>query len=460
MSESIDELKPQISPAPPGERALVGRTSTYGCLINVGVFIAAASIPAIATYWYGGIVILPAVFVMITILSIVMRDDQLSQKFLLRTAKRVFKMRPELFVDPDDPEALFVQVIPRANWSKTMAERASDIGFLLADPQRRVLIFEGDNERWVIPARSVVSIAIESYQETKRSPSVNIVVLALNTVKGPVEYPIAPRMRGKKYFRSSKRDTRVLELFNLVTRALETSVLEKHEPIEIAPAHEVRVPTAIATLTLVETPGELLTKTMIYTGNLIEFPLIIIFFAATPLAWWLGFTTPAGITCIVVWVLVIAYTQIFGSVLANALYAPHVRRVLANRAGAVVRPDNNDAVIIDVVPREHWGKIMLENAADSGLFLADPVSHRLLFEGDRERWIIEPTAVVSCILELKKADTPFTAILLTVNTPQGPREIPFVSRCRDGRVLPQPQRDDRTRALYEMIQAAIDLPDK
>lgn len=52
-------------------------------------------------------------------------------------------------MDPDDPDALFVQVIRIPTGRKWSAEPASDVGFLLADGVSRTLyLAEGDRERW------------------------------------------------------------------------------------------------------------------------------------------------------------------------------------------------------------------------------------------------------------------------------------------------------------------------
>src|SRR5262249_50755729 len=59
--------------------------------------------------------------------------------------------------------AFFVQHIPRKKWDVSIGENASDVGLLLLDYRRRVLLFEGDAERWVIPARSICSFKLEQF---------------------------------------------------------------------------------------------------------------------------------------------------------------------------------------------------------------------------------------------------------------------------------------------------------
>jgi len=64
-------------------------------------------------------------------------------------------------VDPDDPRAIFVEIVPRRNWGRVMADTASDVGILLIDSERGEIVYEGDNERFRIPARAIISCAVE-----------------------------------------------------------------------------------------------------------------------------------------------------------------------------------------------------------------------------------------------------------------------------------------------------------
>jgi hypothetical protein len=79
------------------------------------------------------------------------------------------------------------------------------------------------------------------------------------------------------------------------------------------------------------------------------------------------------------------------------------RRLLAaavrQRPGALVHPDDPDAVCVGVVPRKNWGRLMLEAAEDVGLLKIDPGRRELLFEGVRQRWRIPGDSIESCELE-------------------------------------------------------------
>jgi hypothetical protein len=84
--------------------------------------------------------------------------------WLRGAARSVIEMRPDAVLDPRDPEVVFVDVIPRANWGKVMIKEFSDTGLLKVDELSRCLLFEGDQERWRIPAASLISAEVESYR--------------------------------------------------------------------------------------------------------------------------------------------------------------------------------------------------------------------------------------------------------------------------------------------------------
>jgi hypothetical protein len=84
--------------------------------------------------------------------------------YLRAVARSVIELRPGALFNPRDAEAVCVDVIPRANWGKPMVRTASDMGLLKVDTLSRSLLFEGDQERWRIPAASLISAEVESYR--------------------------------------------------------------------------------------------------------------------------------------------------------------------------------------------------------------------------------------------------------------------------------------------------------
>ncbi len=112
-------------------------------------------------------------------------------RYLRNRLRQELSRRTSLVVDPRDPDALFVEVVPKLNWGKMKLEDASDVGLLLVDQGRRELRFEGDHERWRIPAAAITQCGFEEFAmgHTRRY----FVVLRANYRDGFWEAPVRER---------------------------------------------------------------------------------------------------------------------------------------------------------------------------------------------------------------------------------------------------------------------------
>jgi hypothetical protein len=122
----------------------------------------------------------------------------LGNRYYRHRARKFFALRRNKLVDADRPgdvPTLFVQVVPRKNWGRLMAETASDTGFLQIDPRRRELRFEGDVERYRIPAAAITRCELANYSSSAGNSLVNywVVVIQGQTAAGPWEAPISLR---------------------------------------------------------------------------------------------------------------------------------------------------------------------------------------------------------------------------------------------------------------------------
>jgi hypothetical protein len=69
-----------------------------------------------------------------------------------------------------------------------------DLGLLKVLHERKVLAFEGDRERWLIPAEAILSCETASYSEIAGDAVRQyLVVLQVQTPTGPRELPLSPR---------------------------------------------------------------------------------------------------------------------------------------------------------------------------------------------------------------------------------------------------------------------------
>ena len=107
------------------------------------------------------IVALGALFLPVGVYIGLRRPNLFGEWYLRRHAKNEIRSRPNWIVDPDDPEAIFVQIVPRCNWGRVMLETATDVGFLKVDENRREILFEGDKERYCIPGQAIISCNVE-----------------------------------------------------------------------------------------------------------------------------------------------------------------------------------------------------------------------------------------------------------------------------------------------------------
>jgi hypothetical protein len=81
----------------------------------------------------------------------------------LKWLRQRIDRRSDPVVRSDDPDAFFVQVIPREKWTVSMGENATDVGLLRVDEKRQELRYEGDLERWVVPAERIRSFRLRSF---------------------------------------------------------------------------------------------------------------------------------------------------------------------------------------------------------------------------------------------------------------------------------------------------------
>jgi hypothetical protein len=146
--------------------------------------------------------------------------QRLASRTLHRSAGREFSQRPEVVVDPADPNAIFVDVTPREHWTKSnwMLETAGDVGFLRIDKTYRMLVFEGDKERYWIPAASIISCEVEQVEppssfmaQTDSYPHFVVVVKAGHR-DGPWEAPFSVRHDPHGSFRGRSHQARAREL--------------------------------------------------------------------------------------------------------------------------------------------------------------------------------------------------------------------------------------------------------
>jgi hypothetical protein len=133
----------------------------------------------------------------------------------------------------------------------------------------------------------------------------------------------------------------------------------------------------------------------------------------------------------------LGYMALFSDFLPSRYLYRLSREEIARRPDPWVSLADEQALYVQVIPRAHWNRMMIENASDVGLLLVDVERRQVLFEGDRERWRIPGDAIRSCVVESfivggegnpGGSNKAFFVAVLKVQRPDGIVERPVTRR--------------------------------
>jgi hypothetical protein len=144
----------------------------------------------------------------------------LGHRYLKRVFHRELALRPSRLVEPDDPQALFVEVVPKTNWGKLQLDNAADVGLLRVDDGNREVLFEGDRERYRIPAAAIISCDIEFFVEAEGAHGATQLFYVVLRAHHPTAFWEAPiRERGNLgLFKTGRRKKQALALQSAIRR--------------------------------------------------------------------------------------------------------------------------------------------------------------------------------------------------------------------------------------------------
>jgi hypothetical protein len=108
--------------------------------------------------------------------------------------RRAIAGRPKPLVAADDARAVFAEMSPRRLWAAGKARCGEyNQGLLLADADRRLLLFEGDYDCYWVPAAAVLACDLEAPCGTgTTTASLWGVVLHVRLGGGTWEFPFFP----------------------------------------------------------------------------------------------------------------------------------------------------------------------------------------------------------------------------------------------------------------------------
>jgi hypothetical protein len=128
-----------------------------------------------------------------------------------------------------DSEKIFpVEVFREDQFAKTV-QRMHEMGYIEVDVDRRQLMFEGKKERWMLPADCLRNLAIEEVQsgaegDASFGMSNYYVVLEFDTPTGQEKFGLRSGKRDYGAWTDIKRAQHAIELFELITPLMETTV--------------------------------------------------------------------------------------------------------------------------------------------------------------------------------------------------------------------------------------------
>jgi hypothetical protein len=99
---------------------------------------------------------LPAAFV------VWINVDWFGLRYVIRKVRETLSRRPDALVDSENPNARFVDIVPRAQWHQLVPDKPTDRGFFLIDRTLRRFVFEGLKERYVVPMDAVLGCEVEA----------------------------------------------------------------------------------------------------------------------------------------------------------------------------------------------------------------------------------------------------------------------------------------------------------
>lgn len=152
---------------------------------------------------YAGSWILPAFILGVGLPLAIWRGRRLPFQLLWQThlddAQRALiariALRHDAVVRYNDPLAIYAEMLPRRLWEagRNIPARDSNEGLMKLDEERKAVIFEGENERFLLPIDSILSARIEALPGVGRSiEGLFCVVLRVRLAAGAWELPFFP----------------------------------------------------------------------------------------------------------------------------------------------------------------------------------------------------------------------------------------------------------------------------
>ncbi|HEV2962904.1 MAG TPA: hypothetical protein VG649_13830 [Candidatus Angelobacter sp.] len=142
----------------------------------------------------------------------------IANRILQQRLRHELARRPKRIVNPDNPESLFAEIVPKANWGRLMLDSASDVGLLLLDQGKREILFEGDRERLRIPVDALTYCGFEEFVYKSGHATIRYHYVVLR-IESPTRFWEAPiRLRTGTGLGARKRKKEMMAVFESIQR--------------------------------------------------------------------------------------------------------------------------------------------------------------------------------------------------------------------------------------------------
>lgn len=154
----------------------------------------------------------------------------LASRYLIRVGKKILRGRPNAQLSADSEGLIPVEIFDRAAWTSTVV-RSVDSGFLQIDGARRELKFEGNKNRWLIPATAITKCKIEEAhvgsEGNENAEKRYYVVIAVNHEGEPWEAGMIHTRTELGSDGQEQRYARAQAFFGEISQLLQPGVVEK-----------------------------------------------------------------------------------------------------------------------------------------------------------------------------------------------------------------------------------------
>ncbi|MCC6510196.1 MAG: hypothetical protein IT423_13910 [Pirellulaceae bacterium] len=177
-------------------RKMLGLLSNAGGLARMAAFacvFVATTLLKFSALWAIVPGVLTLVLAAISLFIHVFGPSGITDVWVGRRVRKTLAQRTDALVPADDPDSLFVSIMPNFPGDELVAASLPDLALMKFDRQHQAILFEGDRDRYHIPFASVVECQPRQFSlpgSERRHIQFWMVQLTIHTAQGPQAFLI------------------------------------------------------------------------------------------------------------------------------------------------------------------------------------------------------------------------------------------------------------------------------